>query len=436
MGRRHLDHPRSVTMFALVDCNNFYASCERVFDPSIEHRPVIVLSNNDGCVVARSNEAKELGIGMGQPVFQVRDLIRRHGVTVRSSNYTLYDDMSRRVFTTVQSFFPKMESYSIDEAFIDLEGTHLDDMIDSAATMRRAVLQWTGIPVSVGIGSTKTLAKIANHMAKRDRAGPGVELLETGDDASLASVDVGDVWGIGRRWKRTLVAHGIRTALDLKRADDQWILQRLNSIGHRTVLELRGRRAFALEEEPAPRRSIVRSRSFAGSIETWDALAPALASFASRAAEKLRAQETAAGVLTVFLNTNWFRPDEPRYANQATLKLLTPTNDTPTLVRHALQAGRHIWRDGFRFKKAGVRFTALQPHRPVQMHLFDALDHDRSDRAMQTMDRINRTMGADMIRSGSAGLGTAGITRRRHGSPRYTTRWDELVEAHANRGKS
>ncbi|MAA53105.1 MAG: hypothetical protein CMJ41_08860 [Phycisphaerae bacterium] len=424
-----------MTIFALVDCNNFYASCERVFDPSIERRPVIVLSNNDGCVVARSNEAKALGIGMGQPVFQLRDLIRKHAVAVRSSNYTLYDDMSRRVFSTVQSFFPSMESYSIDEAFLDLEDVPRKELVDSASTMRSTVLQWTGIPVSVGIGPTKTLAKVANHLAKRDRSGPGVAEIDATprSDLTLSSVDIGDVWGIGWRWKRKLVEHGIRTALDLKQADERWLRRHLNIVGLRTARELRGVPAFQLEQEPAPKKSIVRSRSFARPIDDWGELSRALASFAARAAEKLRDQQSAAGVLTVYISTNRFRPDEPRYANHATVRLLTPTNDTPTLVRHAREAGRRIWRDGFRFKKAGVRCCALQPRRPTQLHLFDALDHTRSDTIMDVMDRVNRAMGSDTIRSGSMGTGTAWITRREHASPRYTTRWDELPEARTGR---
>ena len=419
-----------MTTFALVDCNNFYASCERVFDPSLERRPVIVLSNNDGCVVARSNEAKALGIGMGQPLFELRSLIRDHGVVVRSSNYTLYDDMSRRVFTTVQSFFPELESYSIDEAFLNLDDIAPRDLVDSAVTMRQSVLQCTGIPVSVGIGPTKTLAKVANHLAKQDRTGPGVTKIDAGSP-DLAAVDVGDVWGIGRQWKRTLVAHGIRTALDLQRADERWIRKRLNIVGHRTVLELRGVPAFQLEQEPSPKQSIVRSRSFARPIDRWEDLSRALSSFASRAAEKLRDQQAAAGVLTVYATTNWFRPDEPRYANHATVRLLAPTNDTPTLVRHAREAGRSIWRDGFRFKKAGVRCSALQPQRPVQLHLFDPLDHERSNRVMDVVDHVNRAMGSDMLRSGSMGTGQAWITRQEHHSPRYTTRWDELAEAYA-----
>ena len=256
--------------------------------------------------------------------------------------------------------------------------------------MRSTVLQWTGIPVSVGIGPTKTLAKVANHLAKRDRAGPGVARIDatSRSDLTLSSVDIGDVWGIGWRWKRKLVEHGIRTALDMKQADERWLRRHLNIIGVRTARELRGVPAFQLDQEPAPKKSIVRSRSFARPIDDWDELSRALASFAARAAEKLRDQQSAAGVLTVYVSTNRFRPDEPRYANHATVRLLTPTNDTPTLVRHAREAGRRIWREGFRFKKAGVRCSALQPQRPTQLHLFDALDHERSDRIMDVMDRV------------------------------------------------
>ncbi|MDG2201217.1 MAG: Y-family DNA polymerase [Phycisphaerales bacterium] len=423
-----------MTTFALVDCNNFYASCERVFDPSLEHRPLIVLSNNDGCVVARSNEAKALGIGMAQPVFELRDLIRNRGVVVRSSNYTLYDDMSRRVFSTVQSFFPELESYSIDEAFLDLDGIASGDLLESVATMRKAVLQYTGIPVSIGIGPTKTLAKVANHLAKQDRTGSGVTRLGTGadDESTLASVDVGDVWGIGPRWKQTLATHGIHTALDLRRADDRWIQTRLNVVGLRTVHELRGIPAFTLEQAPPPRQTIMRSRSFAKPIETWDELARALASFTSRAAEKLRDQHSTAGVLTVSMATDRYRTDQPRYANHATARLPAPVNDTPTLIRHALAAGQRIWKEGFHFKKAGVQLTAIESSQPEQLQLFDPLDPGTSNRVMHVMDHINRTMGTGTLRSAAMGTGEAWITRRQHHSPRYTTCWDELVEATAN----
>ena len=229
-------------MYALADCNNFYASCERVFDPSLEGRPVLVLSNNDGCVVARSNEAKALGIGMGQPVFEVRDIIREHAVAVLSSNYTLYDDMSRRVFTTLQRFAPELESYSIDEAFLDLDGFGGRDLVAHCRVARATVQQWTGIPISIGLGSTKTLAKLANHLAKRSAKSGGVVMMPRGSegDAACGKIDVGDVWGIGRRWARTLRAHGIRTARQFRDADERWIQRRLNVVGLRTMLELRG----------------------------------------------------------------------------------------------------------------------------------------------------------------------------------------------------
>ena len=423
-------------MYALADCNNFYASCERVFDPSLEGRPVLVLSNNDGCVVARSNEAKALGIGMGQPVFEVRDLIREYAVVVRSSNYTLYDDMSRRVFTTLQRFAPELESYSIDEAFLDLDGFHGRDLAAHCRVARATVQQWTGIPISIGIGPTKTLAKLANHLAKRRRNSGGVVAMPRGREGEEAcgKIDVGEVWGIGRRWARTLRAHGIRTALELRDADEEWIRRRLNVTGLRTVLELRGIPCMDLEQHPPPKQTIVRSRSFARPVETWDAMEQAIAAYATRAGEKLRMQGSVAGVLTVYMTTNWFSRTDARYANHATIEFPVATDDTITLIRHARSAARRIWKQGYRYKKAGVRLSGIHPRHHAQLHLFED-STPSTGRAMEVLDAVNRTMGADTLHPASLGINRQWLTRRQHRSPRYTTRWDELPTARLTPGR-
>ena len=417
-------------MYALADCNNFYASCERVFDPSLEGRPVLVLSNNDGCVVARSNEVKALGIGMGQPVFEVRDIIREHAVAVLSSNYTLYDDMSRRVFTVLQRFAPKLEAYSIDEAFLDLDGFGRRDLAAHCRLARTTVEQWTGIPISIGIGPTKTLAKLANHLAKRSADTGGVVVMPRGSegDAACEKIDVGDVWGIGRRWARTLRAHGIRTARQLRDADDRWIQRRLNVVGLRTMLELRGISCLHLERQPPPKQSIVRSRSFARPVETWIAMDEAIAAYTSRAGEKLRMQGSVAGVLTVYMTTNWFSRTDARYANHATIEFPVATDDTITLIRHARSAAKRIWRKGFRYKKAGIRLSGIHPRHHAQLHLFND-NTPATARAMQVLDEINRSMGAGTLHPASLGIGRQWLTRRNHRSPRYTTRWDELPPA-------
>ena len=424
-------------MYALADCNNFYASCERVFDPSLTDRPVVVLSSNDGCIVARSNEAKALGIGMGQPIFKARDLVRQHDIAVLSSNYTLYEDMSRRVFTVLEQFTPELELYSIDEAFLGLDGFVNRDLIAHCREAQRTVGQWTGIPISIGIAPTKTLAKLANHLAKSACNNDGIVSLsdEERTNAALADVDVEDVWGIGPRWAQQLQRLGIKTAKQLRDAEPSWIRSRLNIVAERTVLELRGTRCLQLDHMPSARQSIMRSRSFASPIESWTDMEEAIATFMTRAAEKLRQQDSVAGVLTVHLTTSPFSDQDRSYANHATVHLPESTDDTLVLIRHARQATQHIWKSGYRYKKAGVQLGAIEPRQQNQLNLWNAEMDDattpRSAGVMNVLDQINRTMGADTIRPGSMGTGVNRLIRRDHRSPRYTTRWNELPVARA-----
>ncbi len=419
-------------MYALVDCNNFYVSCERVFNPKLADRPVVVLSNNDGCIVARSNEVKALGINMGGPYFKVRDVLKRHNVAVLSSNYTLYGDMSSRVMTTLGQFAPQVEVYSIDEAFLDLSGFErlYKNLTDWGKAVRSTVMQWTGIPVSVGIAPTKTLAKVANRIAKRCKDCGGVaELLdERAQTTALAQTDVADIWGIGRRYARMLRANGIRTGAELRDAGLTWIRRRMTVVGMRTVLELRGRACITLELAPPPRKGIVRSRSFGSRVETLADLEEAVTFHISRAVEKLRSQRSVAGVLRVFLTTGMFNKNEPRYANITTIILPAATDDTPTLIHHAICGLRKIFRPGYRYKSAGVMLDEFTRRGEVQLNLFDPVDREKSRALMNVLDRINRNMGSDMLRYASQGTKHRWQMTQANRSPRYTTQWDELVK--------
>lgn len=414
-------------IFALVDCNNFYASCERVFNPKLEGKPIVVLSNNDGCVVARSNEAKALGIAMGVPEFQIRPLLRAHQVQVFSSNYTLYGDMSQRVMETLEQFCPDLEIYSIDEAFLSLSGFTSRNLTDYGRTIRSTVKRWTGLPVSIGIAETKTLAKIANRVAKRTPDTNGVfDLLACPDrSALLGRVPVEDVWGIGRNHTRLLNQHGIMTTLQLRDVDDQWARKHLGIVGLRLVMELRGVSCLALEECPAPKQSLTCSRAFGQLISTLAEMEEAVSSYAARVAEKLRRERLAATVLTVCLTTNEFK-EGPQYSNSATLKLPVATDSTSDLIKSALQGIRAIYREGYHYKKAGVILASLVPASQPQVDLFDAQDRVKSKRLMSALDAVNDRWGAGTLNYASSGISKAWKTQFQHRSPAYTTNWAEL----------
>lgn len=414
-------------IFALVDCNNFYASCERVFNPKLNGQPIVVLSNNDGCVVARSNEAKALGIGMGVPEFQIRPLLRAHQVHVFSSNYTLYGDMSQRVMETLEQFCPDLEVYSIDEAFLSMVGFERRDLTEYGRQIRRTVKQWTGIPVSVGIAETKTLAKIANRVAKRTPDTGGVfDLLACPDrNALLDRVAVEDVWGIGRNHAHMLKQHGITTAFQLRGVDDQWIRKRMGIVGFRLVMELRGVSCMDLEQCPAPKQSLTCSRAFGTLINTLEEMEEAISVYTSRVAEKLRREQLAATVLTVCLTTNEFR-EGPQYSNSLTLNLPVVTDSTSELIGCALQGIRAIYRDGYLYKKAGVMLTGLVPASQLQADLFDSKDRWKSNRLMSALDSINNRWGAGTLHYASSGITKAWKTQFHRRSPAYTTDWNEL----------
>jgi len=412
--------------FALVDCNNFYVSCERVFNPSLNDKPVVVLSNNDGCAIARSEEAKRY-IGMGAPIFKLMDLVKKHNIHLYSSNYTLYADMSQRVKDVLADFSANIEPYSIDESFL-LFG---DEKIDSnyyGTEMRRKVLKWTGIPTSVGIGPTKTLAKIANKIAKKNEMCQGVLDITNHSRIKdfLASVEVDDVWGVGWEYAKLLKRNGINTALDLKDANETWIRKKMTVQGLRTVLELRGKPCIGLEETVSDKKQIVNSRSFGKDLDKYQDVSEAIASYATRAAEKLRKQDSICGHISVWIQTNGFK-DDPQYSNSISCRLPEPTSYTPLLIKYALHLLKKIYKSDYKYKKAGVMLIDLVPAENTQFNLFTKIDHCRNEKLMKAFDKINSQWGSQTIRSAASGIARPWAMKRSRISPRYTTEWHEII---------
>jgi len=418
----------SAPPIALVDCNNFYASCERVFQPGLRGKPIVVLSNNDGCVIARSNEAKALGIPMGEAWHICRKRVNTEGVIVRSSNYTLYGDMSARVMRVLSDFTPELEIYSIDEAFLGLGG--FDTRLEAhARELRRRVLRWTGIPVSVGIATTKTLAKAANRKAKKDPAMGGVCVMldEAATDAQLSGMAIDDLWGVGHRLAARLAVLGITNPLMLKRADARFIRERFSVVLERTITELRGIPCIELEDAPPDRKSIMASRSFGKTVQIRQEMEEAVATYTARAAEKLRRQQLACGRLVVFVMTNRFRPQDAQYAREQAVQLPVATADTAKLIAAAHRGLAVLWRDGYRYKKAGVMLLDLAPAAAVQGGLFDAADDGRAHARMRAVDAINLRYGRDTVTYAATGTRRAWKLRSEFISPRYSTSWEELL---------
>lgn len=414
-------------MFALVDCNSFYCSCERVFRPDLAGKPVVVLSNNDGCIVARSGEVKALGIPMGVPYHQVQDLLRKHGTQVFSSNYALYGDMSRRVMAVLSRFSPRQEVYSIDEAFLDLSGFR--DMESHARDIRHTVWRWTGIPVSVGVAPTKTLAKFANHLAKRDPRHAGVCLQDNPEawDEALSRLEVGEVWGVGRRLSERLKTLGIHTALDLRYASLEIIRQRFGVVLARTVLELGGTVALDLETEPEPRQQIICSRAFGRPVEVLPELKEAVVAYATRAAEKLRAQGLVCQAMQVFAHTNGFRTSDAQCHVSAQIAFPAATQDTRALAMAAARGMERCFRPGFRYHKAGVMLMDLAPAAMQRGLGFDSIQQgQKSASLMATLDQINAQMGRGRLAMAGQGMKPAWRTRARRMSSHYTTDWSQL----------
>lgn len=418
-------------VFALVDCNNFYVSCERLFRPALNGQPVLVLSNNDGCVIARSNEAKALGIPMGEPWFRVQAFARRHHVHVFSSNYALYGDLSARVMETLARLEPAMEIYSIDEAFLSLAGLDVEARRDYAAAIRARVRQYVGIPVSIGIGSTKTLAKIAGNIAKKQACHDGVfELTDTAQiDSILEKTEVGDVWGIGRRSAETLRRRGITRALALKQADETWVRKLLTVTGARVVKELNGVSCLSLDKAPPARKSIVTSRTFGQAVTALADLREAVITYVSRAAVKLREQGLETNALHLFLTSG--DSALSRFSRGRVVLLAPATSSTPRLIAAAMELLPSLYQSGCRYQKAGVMFTGLVPRGYRQQSLFAPVVAE--NRAlMGALDTINRKWGQETIQYGMTTMEKSWAMRQSHRSQAYTTNWHELPVVKAN----
>ncbi len=426
------------SIFALVDCNNFYVSCERVFNPSLEGRPVAVMSNNDGCVVARSNEVKALGIPMGAPVFQVRELIKRHGVVLLSSNYSLYADMSARVMSILAGSAPEMEVYSIDESFLDLPvfaGEESGERSSIPAEgrlnrhlcgIRRKIRRMTGIPVSIGAGPTKTLAKFANEIAKKTP--DGIFIMPDAPDGLMEKFPCGEIWGIGGKSAAKLAKHGISTVLDLRNADDGLLRRLLGVNGLRTACELRGTPCFGIGEAPPPRKSICFSRSFSRPVTELEDMEEALALYAAGAAEKLRREKLVCGAVTVFMEARRYG-DDPKYFSSASARLSPPADRTDEILAHAMPLLRSGFRRGYRYRKAGVIFTELSPAAERQLVLFPSSGNSA---LYETVDSVNRRFGAGTVFLAAEGIRKSWAMKRENCSPRYTTSWGELPTAKAD----
>lgn len=429
------NHPRA-PLFGLVDVNNFYVSCERAFNPRLANVPVVVLSNNDGCAVARSNEVKALGVKMGAPWFQMKELARQHGIVALSSNYTLYGDMSNRVVSILREFSPDIEVYSIDESFLRVET--VDHLYGGATAMghamRHRIRQWTSLPVCAGFGESKTLAKLANHLAKKNPVFDGVcdltALTYAQRQQWMTKIEVGEVWGVGRKIAARLQTMGIRSVLDLATADLKLIRRQFGVVLERTVSELQGTSCLELDDLADPKQQIMASRSFGEMVEDLAELGEAVAWHIDRAAEKLRDQGSVAGAVYVFIQTNRFRQADPQYNPGVVVPLVDVSDDTRALTTAALKGLRHIYRPGYSYKKCGVMLMELTTKLQRQETLFDdTAARAKSAKLMVAMDAVNSVWGRGTLRTGAAGMSTGCAMRSENRSPRYTTNWEELPMA-------
>ena len=417
-------------IIGIADCNNFYASCERLFNPSLRGKPVIVLSNNDGAVIARSNEAKALGIAMGVPAFQIKDLIEDNKVSVFSSNYTLYGDMSNRVMTTLSRFSPDVEIYSIDEAFLQFKGFENYNLEDYARHIVKTTTRNTGIPISIGLAPTKTLAKLANKMAKKDPNSQGVKALITRDQIreALNGFPIGDIWGIGRKYALMLNNYGINTALQFVNLPQGWVKAKMTITGLRMWHELRGLPCIEMEEQPPAKKGICTSRSFGMMLTEYDQLSEAVANFTARCAKKLRAQNSHCKTITVFVMTNGFRPDLNQYSNAKTVTLPIAANSSIELTRFTLWALKKIFKKGYQYKKAGVLVNDITPVSDQQANLFYQINTEKHSKLMTAMDKINDLYGTEKLRLGSQGYGNQWKLKSEKLSPCYTTRLKDVIK--------
>lgn len=413
-------------MIALVDCNNFYASCERVFQPQLENEPVVVLSNNDGCVIARSNEAKALGIKMGVPAFKMQRVFDQKNVHVFSTNFALYGDLSNRVMQILSKEAPAIEVYSIDEAFLDLSGvTKLNQF---SIDLRAKVRQWTGIPVSIGVAPTKTLAKVANHVAKKYKK-EGVFVLKNKNTINevLRHVCVDELWGIGRKYAKFLSNRGFLTAHDLVNADESWVKKNLTINGLRMIKELKGVSCYSLEHQPPRKKNICTSRSFGMEVKALYELEEAVASYAAMCAMKLRKENSLATSLLVFIKTNPFKDLNHQYNVSERVVFDVPTNDSMDIAKQSLKLLKRMYKQGFSYKKAGVIVGDIVPDNNRQLSLFDQRNIFKKQRVMKALDQINITMGRNKVRLAIQGFDRKWRLKQEKLSPCYTTRFSDIL---------
>ena len=423
----HKNHNSINQSIALIDCNNFYASCERIFNPKLIGKPIVVLSNNDGCIIARSKEAKKLGIKMGEPYFKAKNIIQRNNVKVFSSNYSLYGDISQRVMETLSSFSSEIEIYSIDEAFLGLNGFENYELNTYCRHIRNIIKKWVGIPVSIGVGPTKTLSKIANNLAKKNSNYKGVCILENKIDIkkALELTLIEDVWGIGRRLSFFLRKYNIDTAYHFSQMDRGWIRKNMGVVGEKTYLELNAVSCLDLDLLPSDKKSCCVSRSFSQPIEKLFDLEESISTYGSRVSEKIREEGLVAESMSVFVLTNHFNRREKQYSNSIKLHLPYPTNNSIKIVKRALEGVRKIYRSGYRYKKAGVILYGLTRHN-VTRGLLD-YDRDASDKIMNTIDKVNNRYGSSTLKIASEGIEKIWKMKRENVSPCYTTRFDDVA---------
>ena len=417
-------------MYALIDCNNFYCSCERVFNPKLENMPVVVLSNNDGCIISRSEEVKALGIAMATPAFMIEDILKKNGVAVFSSNYTLYGDMSDRVMKTIASFVPRLEVYSIDEAFLDLHEMPYTDLLNLGVEIRRTIQRDTGIPVTIGIAPTKTLAKMANRYAKKQHKDTGVFWAANKrlTDEMLSFTEVGDIWGVGHQYALLLNRNNFKTAADFIKAPYDWVREKMSVVGLRLLNELRGIPSIKWEFEIKPKKNICTSRSFGKLLSDKKEIAEAITNYAAACALKLRKQKSCCSIVHVFLQTNPHKTQEKQYFRSISVELERASNHTSEIIKYALKGFDIIYKEGYRFMKAGIMVLNIVPETQVQSSMFDKLNRERDKKIMTTMDKINHSLGKEIVRMAVQGFEKRYKLRADYLSPCYTTNINQVLK--------
>ena len=409
---------------ALIDCNSFYVSCERLFNPKINNKPVVVLSNNDGCVISRSKESKKIGIKMGEPYFKVKELVKKNGVYIFSSNYALYGDISRRVMKTLKSFSDKIEIYSIDEAFIDLSHIDEKDVENYAKKIRKRILRWTGIPTSIGISNTKTLSKVANHIAKKNKT--GVIYLKENIDQKLKDFNISDIWGVGKQLSKLYIKNGIDTAYKLKNISNSWVKKSTNVLGAKTVMELRGISCIDLETQETKRKSCCVSRSFGKKVESLEKLEESITTHCLNAAEKIRNDNQITRSITVFIRTSPFDKNRKYYSNSITIDLPIATDNSLELVKVSISGLKKIYKYGYFYQKAGIVLSKLKEQSEKEFNLFAPIMENKSQILMKAIDFTNAKYGRNAISIAQAGINKSWKMRREHSSKIDTASFDFL----------